>query len=134
MPIEFSSIRTALLICLVSMGLYALFVLFLYVAGKKMHARAIGGFIPDCIILVKRLLGDERVHKKYKLLLLLLVGYLGLPFDIIPDFIPVAGQLDDLIIVALVLRFVVQHAGKEVVTQQWPGPQKSLKVILKFAG
>jgi uncharacterized membrane protein YkvA (DUF1232 family) len=57
--------------------------------------------LPDCIVLVTRLAREPRVPRRRKLLLFALVGYLALPFDLVPDFIPVAGQLDDAIIVAL---------------------------------
>jgi uncharacterized membrane protein YkvA (DUF1232 family) len=66
-------------------------------------------------VLVTRLARDPRVPRRRKLLLLGLVGYLALPFDLVPDFIPVAGQLDDAIIVALVLRhFVHASSGANV--------------------
>lgn len=71
--------------------------------------------------------------KRYKLELGLLIGYLALPIDLIPDFIPVAGQLGDAIIVALVLRRIVKSVGVEVIKGHWPGPDKSLGVILKLA-
>ena len=72
----------------------------LVVAGRRTDARALAGFIPDCLVLMRRLLADPRVPRRRKLLLVGLVGYLALPFDLVPDFIPVAGQLDDAIIVA----------------------------------
>ena len=71
----------------------------LIVMGRRNDARALAGFIPDCLILMKRLIADPRVPRRRKLLLVGLVGYLALPFDLIPDFIPVAGQLDDVIVV-----------------------------------
>ncbi len=63
-------------------------------------------FIPDCLVLFRRLLADGRVPRVRKLALVLMLGYLVLPIDLIPDFIPVAGQLDDAILVALTLQFV----------------------------
>lgn len=126
--------KVFLLILVIFLGLYVIFVVGLFVAGKRTHARALVGFIPDCIVLFKRLLQDTRLPKRYKFELGLLIGYLALPIDLIPDFIPVAGQLDDAIIVALVLRRVIKGVGVEVIKEHWPGPPSSLSVILKLAG
>lgn len=71
------------------------------IAGRRQDARALAGFIPDCIVLFRRLLADKRLPRRSKLLLVALIGYLAMPIDLIPDFIPIAGQLDDAIIVAL---------------------------------
>jgi uncharacterized membrane protein YkvA (DUF1232 family) len=114
--------------------LYALFVGALYIRGRKSDARALAGFIPDCVVLFSRLLRDPRVPRRSKLLLALLVGYLSMPFDLVPDFIPVAGQLDDAIIVAFVLRGVLRASGPELAREHWPGPRSSLELVLKIAG
>jgi uncharacterized membrane protein YkvA (DUF1232 family) len=112
---------------------YAAFVVALVLLGRRGDARAFATFIPDCIVLVTRLARDERVPGRRKLLLLALVGYLALPFDLVPDFIPVAGQLDDAIIVALVLRHVVRAGGEALIRELWPGPEGSLALILRLA-
>jgi uncharacterized membrane protein YkvA (DUF1232 family) len=117
-----------------TVGLYLAFLLALLLLGRKRDARAWAGFIPDCVVLFKRLLGDERVPRGRKLLLGGLVAYLALPFDLVPDFIPIAGQLDDAIIVALVLRTVLRSGGDELVREHWPGPAASLAVLLRLAG
>jgi uncharacterized membrane protein YkvA (DUF1232 family) len=105
----------------------------LVLLGRRGDARAFATFIPDCIVLVTRLARDERVPGRRKLLLLALVGYLALPFDLVPDFIPVAGQLDDAIIVALVLRHFVRAGGEALIRELWPGPEESLALILRLA-
>jgi uncharacterized membrane protein YkvA (DUF1232 family) len=105
----------------------------LMIAGRPSHARDAARFIPDCIVLVRRLLGDPRVPRRHKLLLGAVVGYLALPFDLVPDFIPVAGQLDDALVVVLALRAVLRRSGTELLTTHWPGPERSLALVLRFA-
>jgi uncharacterized membrane protein YkvA (DUF1232 family) len=113
---------------------WILFVGFLVLVGRREDARALAGFIPDCLVLVGRLLSDARVSRRWKLLLLGLVGYLALPFDLVPDFIPVAGQLDDVIVVTLVLRRFVRSGGEPLLREHWPGPEQSLRLVLRLAG
>jgi uncharacterized membrane protein YkvA (DUF1232 family) len=115
------------------LALYAAFVCWLVVRGRREDARALATFIPDCIVLVSRLAREPRVPRRRKLLLLALAGYLALPFDLVPDFIPVAGQLDDAIIVALVLRRFVRAGGEPLLRELWPGPERSLTLILRLA-
>jgi uncharacterized membrane protein YkvA (DUF1232 family) len=110
------------------------FTLALVIGGRRESARALAGFIPDCIVLCGRLLKDPRVPRGKKVLLMGLVGYLALPFDVVPDFIPIAGQLDDAIIVALVLRTVLRAAGSDLIREHWPGPEASLSALLRLAG
>jgi len=122
---------------LISVGIflavYAAFIAWLVIRGRDEDARALATFIPDCIVLVTRLARDPRVPGRRKLLLIGLVGYLALPFDLVPDFIPVAGQLDDAIIVALVLRHFVRAGGESMIRELWPGPEHSLSLILRLA-
>jgi uncharacterized membrane protein YkvA (DUF1232 family) len=118
----------------VTLVLYAGFVAHLIVRGRRGDARALARFIPDCIVLITRLAREPRVPRRRKLLLLALVGYLALPFDLVPDFVPVAGQLDDAIIVALVLRHFIKAGGEPLIRELWPGPERSLAVILRLAG
>ena len=114
--------------------LYGAAIAILLVAGRRDEARALAGFIPDCIVLVHRLLHDPRVPRRRKLLLVALIAYLALPFDLVPDFIPVAGQLDDVIIVVLVLRQVIRGGGGALLREHWPGPEASLRIVLRAAG
>lgn len=112
---------------------WALFVVLLVVAGRRSAARALARFVPDCLVLIRRLAADERVPRRRKLVLVGLVAYLAAPVDLVPDMIPVAGQLDDAIVLALALRFVLRSAGPAVVREHWPGPQASLSVLDRIA-
>jgi uncharacterized membrane protein YkvA (DUF1232 family) len=112
---------------------YALIVLAFFIRGRREDARAIGGFVPDCVVLFTRLLRDKRLPRWHKLLVGALIPYLAMPFDLIPDFIPVAGQLDDAVIVAFVLRRVAR-TNPDLVREHWPGPASSLSLILRLAG
>src|SRR5436190_3344113 len=112
---------------------WAAFAVWVVAVGRRGDARALATFIPDCILLVTRLARDPRVPRRRKVVLLGLVGYLALPFDLVPDFIPVAGQLDDAIIVALVLRHFVRAGGEPLIRELWPGPRRSLDLVLRLA-
>jgi uncharacterized membrane protein YkvA (DUF1232 family) len=101
--------------------------------GRGRDAQDVARFIPDCIVLFKRLLGDPRVPRRAKAGVALLVPYLALPFDLVPDFIPVAGQLDDAILVAVVVACVVRKSGRQVVAELWPGSERGLHVVLALA-
>jgi uncharacterized membrane protein YkvA (DUF1232 family) len=114
-------------------AVYVAAVLALVVGGRREDAKALARFIPDCIVLVKRLMSDPRTPRRHKLLLVALAGYLAMPFDLVPDFIPVAGQLDDAIIVAWVLRRVLRSGGRELLAEHWPGPERSLAVVSRIA-
>jgi uncharacterized membrane protein YkvA (DUF1232 family) len=114
--------------------LYAGLVVALIVAGRRVSVRDVARFVPDCIVLVRRLLGDPRVPRRHKLLLGALVGYLALPFDLVPDFIPVAGHVDDALVVVLALRVVFRASGSELLREHWRGPESSLAFVLRFAG
>jgi uncharacterized membrane protein YkvA (DUF1232 family) len=107
--------KTALIVAGGCLALYAAFVLALIAAGRRGQARALAGFVPDCVVLVRRLVGDRRVPRRRKVGLALLAGYLAMPIDLVPDFIPVAGQLDDAILLALALRWLVRGSGPDIV-------------------
>jgi uncharacterized membrane protein YkvA (DUF1232 family) len=126
---------SALLIAVgVLLAVYAAVLAGLVAAGRGTDAAALGRFLPDCVVLVRRLLGDPRVPAESKVLLALLVVYLASPIDLVPDFIPVAGQLDDALLLALALRHLVRRSGARVVAEHWPGPVRTLNAVLAISG
>jgi uncharacterized membrane protein YkvA (DUF1232 family) len=105
----------------------------LVVAGRRTQALALARFIPDCLVLLRRLIGDEEVPRRRKMILLGLIAYLSVPIDLVPDFIPVAGQVDDVIVAALALRYALRSGGPELLRRHWPGPDDSLQVVMRLA-
>ena len=122
---------------LISLGavllVWVLLVVALLLAGRQNEARALAGFLPDCLVLLRRLLGDDRVSRGRKLVLIALVGYLLMPIDLVPDFIPVAGVLDDAIVAAIALRVALRSGGPDLLREHWPGPEESLAVVMRVA-
>jgi uncharacterized membrane protein YkvA (DUF1232 family) len=115
-------------------GLYLVAVAALIAAGRREDARALAGFIPDCVVLVSRLARDSRISRPRRAFLFVVLGYLALPIDLVPDFLPGIGQLDDAVLLGLALRLVVHAGGTEMVREAWPGPEASLTLVLRAAG
>jgi len=92
--------------------------------------------LPDTFRLVAGLVGDPTIPRGPRLALVLLAGWLAMPIDLVPDFLPVIGQLDDLILAVLVLRYVGRHLGREVIHARWTGSPDSLALLerLLWAG
>ncbi len=105
----------------------------LFAAGRKTQAREVAQFLPDCIRLFRGLAKDPRVPRRAKLGLVVLVAYLVSPIDLIPDFIPVAGLLDDAVLTALAAAYVVRKAGRVPIEEHWPGSEAGLRVVLALA-
>lgn len=119
---------------IVLVGLYVVGVAALIAAGRREDARALAGFIPDCVVLVSRLARDRRISPVRRAVLWLVLAYLFLPIDLVPDFLPGIGQLDDAVLLGLALRLLVHGGGSEIVREAWPGPQASLAIVLRAAG
>ena len=83
-----------ILLCVV-LAVYATLVIGLVIAGRQADARALVRLVPDCVVLFKRLITDPRVDWWRKAILVLVLAYVASPIDLVPDFVPIAGQLDD---------------------------------------
>jgi len=119
---------------LIALGLYVVCVAALIAAGRREDARALAGFIPDCVVLVSRLARDRRISRPRRAALFMALGYLALPIDLVPDFLPGIGQLDDAVVLGLALRLIVHGGGIESAREAWPGPEASLTLVLRASG
>lgn len=89
--------------------------------------------LPDLLRLLRRLAADGTLPRGVRLRLWLLLAYLALPVDLVPDVVPVLGYADDVVAVALVLRSVARVAGPEALARHWPGTPSGLDAVLRLA-
>jgi uncharacterized membrane protein YkvA (DUF1232 family) len=90
--------------------------------------------LPDVLRLMRRLAADRDLPGNVRVRLWLLLAYLAIPFDTIPDFIPVLGYADDAIVVTAVLRSVMRRAGVEAVRRHWPGTDDGFTALSRLTG
>lgn len=90
--------------------------------------------VPDIVRLLRRLVADPTLPRGVRVRLVLLLAYLAMPFDLVPDFIPIAGYADDAIIVVLTLRSVTRRSGPEALERNWPGTPEGLRAVRRLAG
>ena len=90
--------------------------------------------LPDLLRLFKRVATDRAVPRMVRVELLLLLAYLVSPIDLIPDFIPIIGFLDDAFVVAIMLRIVVRTAGPQMLEKHWPGTPEGLRALRQVCG
>jgi len=126
-------LRSVLILALGVFLLWALALAALYIAGRRDAARTLATFLPDSLVLVKRLLRDPALPRSRKVALWVLLAYLALPIDLVPDFLPGIGLLDDAILVALTIRFVLRGTTTARLAELWPGPPEGLTVISRLA-
>jgi uncharacterized membrane protein YkvA (DUF1232 family) len=88
---------------------------------------------PDTLRLLRRLAADSSLPRGVRARLWMLFAYFAMPIDLIPDFVPVIGYADDVIIVSLVLRSVIRHAGSDAVRRHWPGTSDGLAALWRAA-
>jgi uncharacterized membrane protein YkvA (DUF1232 family) len=106
-------------------------VLVLIALGRRSQARELATLIPNLLALFRGLLRDPRVPRSAKLWLGFAVAWIASPIDLIPEFIPVAGPLDDAIVAALVLRYLVRRTAPSVMFEHWRGDPRTLEAIVR---
>jgi uncharacterized membrane protein YkvA (DUF1232 family) len=92
--------------------------------------RDLAAFVPDCVTTIRRLRRDPRVPRRAKVAVALAGLWLLSPIDLLPEFLPVIGPLDDVLVVALALRYAAQQVPREVLVEAWPGEPRLLECLL----
>ncbi len=90
--------------------------------------------LPDVLRLLRRLSADMSLPRGVRARLWLLLLYLAVPIDLVPDFIPVLGYADDAILVIWALRSVIRHAGPEALERHWHGSPNGLAAVMRVCG
>jgi uncharacterized membrane protein YkvA (DUF1232 family) len=100
--------------------------------GRRIDVREAVRLVPDVLRLLRGLAADPSLPRGVRLRLALLLGYLLFPLDLVPDFIPVVGYADDVVVVVLALRSVVRAAGPEALDRHWRGTPEGLRAVRRL--
>lgn len=123
-----------LIALVIAAGVWTVAIIGLLVIGRRTAARQLATLLPNLVRLFRGLLSDPRVPKGSKVLLGFAIAWFVSPIDLVPEFIPVFGPLDDAVVAALVLRHVLRKAGRDVIAEHWSGDEATLGVLLRVAG
>jgi uncharacterized membrane protein YkvA (DUF1232 family) len=111
-----------------------LVVLLIVATPRDVDLRAVARLVPDVLRLLRALATDRTLPRSVRLRIWLLIAYLALPIDLIPDFVPVVGYADDVVITILVLRSAVRRVGNEALDRLWAGAPSGLDALRTLAG
>lgn len=96
--------------------------------------RQVAEFLPSCVATAKTLRKDPAVPRRAKIALLVAVLWVISPIDLLPEFLPVIGPLDDVVAVVLLLRFAARSIPREILLDAWPSDPRLLESLLGRAG
>jgi uncharacterized membrane protein YkvA (DUF1232 family) len=117
-----------------SLAWIAMLIALLIAKPDKAQVKEALRLLPDLLRLLRRLAADRTLPRGVRIRLGLLLAYLAIPIDLVPDFIPVLGYADDAIIVTVVLRSTVRRAGLDAVRRHWPGTDDGFTALRRLTG
>lgn len=117
----------------IALALWAAVIAVLILAGRRTAARELAVLLPNLLALFRGLFRDPRVPRSSRVWLGLAIAWIVSPIDLVPEFIPFLGPLDDAVVAALVLRHVLRRAGRDVVVEHWRGEPRTLETLLRLA-
>jgi uncharacterized membrane protein YkvA (DUF1232 family) len=95
--------------------------------------RDLATFIPACVTTIRRLRRDPRVPRRAKVVVAIAGLWVLSPIDLIPEFLPVIGPLDDVVVVALALRYAARRVPRDLLVDSWPAEPRLLERLLGTA-
>jgi uncharacterized membrane protein YkvA (DUF1232 family) len=120
------------------LGLVALWVvllvLFWALRPRGVPVRQIVGVIPDVLRLIRSIVTDRSAPLDVRLVLIGLLAWIVSPIDLIPEFIPVLGPLDDVVVAIVAMRYVRRRLGVDDLRRRWAGSAESFTLILRIIG
>ncbi len=118
----------------IAVAVWLAIVIALVLSGRGALARELVTLVPDLMVLFAGLVRDPAVPRRAKVVLALAGVWLASPIDLIPEFVPVAGPLDDAIVAALALRYVLRTTDATLVASHWRGSSAMLERLMRLAG
>jgi len=109
------------------------FVVALVILRPGTGLTATARLLPDVIRMLGEMARDPAVPRMVRLRLWLVILYLMMPFDIVPDVIPIVGYADDAILIAWVIRSTIRRSGSEALARHWPGTAEGLDLVTRLA-
>jgi uncharacterized membrane protein YkvA (DUF1232 family) len=122
-------LRAALIALVVVVGLWAGLVLLAARLSPGL-LKDLASFLPACVTLLRHLRRDPRVPLRAKIALAIAVLWVLSPIDLVPEFLPVIGPLDDVLVVALALRYAARRVPRSVLLEAWTGDPRLLNWLL----
>ena len=92
--------------------------------------KELAAFLPDCATTARRLRRDPRVPRRAKFAIGFALLWVLSPIDLIPEFLPVIGPLDDVVVVALAFRYAARQVPRSVLLEAWPGKPSTIERVL----
>ncbi|MDQ3501147.1 MAG: YkvA family protein [Acidimicrobiia bacterium] len=126
-------LRTLAIVAATLVVVWLLFIMFVFAVRPDGASLGDGArLLPDTLRLIRRLAGDREIPRGVRWPVWLLIAYLAMPIDLIPDFLPVVGYADDAILVSVVLRRLIRHSGSDKLRQHWPGSPEGLATLQRL--
>ena len=129
------ALPTILVVVLIVLAIWAVLVVAVWrLAPSQTSAMDVVRLLPDVLRLAARLARDPTTPRSSRLALAGLAVWIASPIDLIPEFIPVLGPLDDIVVAAIVLRWVGRRVGEDALRSHWPGTPEGFALVLRLLG